>query len=58
MTGRQTIGNICDGKLGLQFELPVYLQRSDSGGLDAGIKATYNTGKSKFAVGAFVGLPF
>ena len=42
----------------LQFALPIYFQRSESGGLDAGIKATYNTDKDKFAFGAFVGLPF
>lgn len=41
-----------------QFALPVYFQRNESGGLDAGVKATYNTGKKKFEVGAFVGLPF
>ncbi len=41
-----------------QFALPVYFQRSDTGGLDGGIKATYNTDKRKFAIGAFVGLPF
>lgn len=41
-----------------QFELPVYLQRSDSGGLDAGVRAIFNTGSDKFGLGAFVGVPF
>lgn len=41
-----------------QFALPVYFQRSDTGGLDGGIKATYNTDKDKFSIGAFVGVPF
>lgn len=41
-----------------QFELPVYLQRSDDGGLDAGVRAIFNTGSDKFGLGAFVGVPF
>jgi hypothetical protein len=41
-----------------QFELPVYLQRNEDGGLDAGIRAIYNTGARKFGLGAFVGVPF
>ena len=41
-----------------QFELPVYLQRSDAGGLDAGVKAIYNTGTDKVGLGAFVGVTF
>ena len=41
-----------------QFELPIYIQRNSSGGLDAGIKIIYNTGQSKAGIGAFVGVPF
>lgn len=41
-----------------QFELPVYLQRSDKGGLDAGVRLIYNTGNDKFGLGAFVGTSF
>ncbi|MDL2352578.1 MAG: hypothetical protein QFC78_07005 [Pseudomonadota bacterium] len=41
-----------------QFELPVYMQRSSTGGLDAGVRALYNTGSRKFGLGAFVGVPF
>ena len=41
-----------------QFELPVYLQRSDTNGLDAGVRGIYNTGSKKFGLGAFVGVPF
>ncbi len=41
-----------------QFELPVYLQRSDAGGLDAGVRVIFNTGSDKFGLGAFVGVPF
>lgn len=41
-----------------QFELPVYLQRSESGGLDGGVRAIYNTGSKKFGIGAFIGVPF
>lgn len=40
------------------FELPVYLQRSDDGGLDAGVRAIFNTGSDKFGLGAFIGEPF
>ena len=41
-----------------QFELPVYFQRSSTGGLDAGVKGIYNTGQQDFGIGAFVGLSF
>lgn len=41
-----------------QFELPVYLQRSEKGGLDAGVRVIYNSGKDKASFGAFVGVPF
>lgn len=41
-----------------QFELPIYFQRSSKGGLDAGVRAIYNTGVGKVAFGAFVGAPF
>ena len=41
-----------------QFELPFYLQRNASGGLDAGVRVVYNTGQSKAGIGAFVGVPF
>jgi hypothetical protein len=41
-----------------QFELPVYLQRNEKGGLDAGVKLIYNTGRDKIGLGAFVGTSF
>ncbi len=41
-----------------QFEVPLYLQRSDKGGLDAGVRAIYSTRKDEFAFGVFVGIPF
>lgn len=41
-----------------QFELPFYLQRNESGGLDAGVRVVYNTGMDKVGIGAFVGVPF
>lgn len=41
-----------------QFRLPLYLQSSKEGGLDAGVQAIYNAATDDFGVGAFVGIPF
>lgn len=41
-----------------QLEIPVFFQHTDTGGLDAGVKGIYNTGKKDFGIGAFVGLAF
>lgn len=54
---RPSVTYILDDK-DWQFELPVYLQRNDKGGLDAGVKLIYNTGKDKVGLGAFVGTSF
>lgn len=42
----------------MQFRLPLYLQRSEKGGLDIGVHAVYNAAKDEFGIGAFVGIPF
>lgn len=40
------------------FDLPIYLQRSEENGLDAGIRLAYGTKDSDFGAGLFVGVPF
>ncbi len=41
-----------------EVRLPLYLQRSKEGGLDAGVQTIFRTGKNDFSVGAFIGVPF
>ena len=40
------------------FDLPIYLQRNEENGLDAGIRLAYGTKDSDFSAGLFVGVPF
>ena len=41
-----------------QAKLPVYFQRNEKGGLDAGVQAVWNNSTQNFAIGAFIGVPF
>ena len=38
-------------------EVPLYLQRNENSGLDAGIEFNYSSERDDFAVGFFVGVP-
>ncbi|WP_298334009.1 hypothetical protein [uncultured Erythrobacter sp.] len=40
------------------FDTPIYFQRSDDGGLDAGLRLLYGTKDDDFSVGLFIGVPF
>lgn len=41
-----------------ELRVPLYFQRNEKGGLDAGVQAVWNNASSRFAIGAFVGVPF